>query len=163
MARPKKEQTDNQHAAAVADFQEQVVTNLEPADTGEVNPDQTGKPANTGASVPADTFDYRAAYEAEKVKTGDLQTLIAEITANSKNEIEKLQAENKRLQEAVSAVKKPKDTRTPYQILLDQLSQAENTAGEIVKKQIAAGGPIIRMRRIQGEIHKLIKEAKVYV
>lgn len=79
MARPKKEQTDNQHAAAVADFQEQ------------------------------------------------------------------------------------KDTRTPYQILFDQLSQAENTAGEIVKAQIAAGGPIIRMRRIQGEIHKLIKEAKVYV
>lgn len=163
MARPKKEQTDNQHAAAVADFQEQVVTNPEPADTGEVNPDQTGEPANTGASVPADTFDYRAAYEAEKVKTGDLQTLIAEITANSKNEIEKLQAENKRLQEAVSAVKKTKDTRTPYQILFDQLSQAENTAGEIVKAQIAAGGPIIRMRRIQSEIHKLIKEAKVYV
>lgn len=163
MARPKKEQTDNQHAAAVADFQEQVATNPEPADTGEVNPDQTGEPANTGASVPADTFDYRAAYEAEKVKTGDLQTLIAEITASNKNEIEKLQAENERLQEAVSAVKKPKDTRTPYQILLDQLSQAENTAGEIVKAQIAAGGPIIRMRRIQGEIHKLIKEAKVYV
>jgi hypothetical protein len=163
MARPKKEQTDNQHAAAVADFQEQVVTNPEPADTGEVNPDQTGEPANIGASVPADTFDYRAAYEAEKVKTGDLQTLIAEITANSKNEIEKLQTENKRLQEAVSAVKKPKDTRMPYQILFDQLSQAENTAGEIVKAQIAAGGPIIRMRRIQGEIHKLIKEAKVYV
>ena len=163
MARPKKEQTDNQHAAAVADFQEQVVTNPEPADTGEVNPDKAGETENTGASVPADNFDYRAAYEAEKVKTGDLQTLIAEITANSKNEIEKLQAENKRLQEAASAAKKPKDTRTPYQILLDLLNEAESTAGEIVKSQVAAGGPIIRMRRIQGEIHKLIKEAKVYV
>lgn len=64
---------------------------------------------------------------------------------------------------AVADFQEPKDTRTPYQILFDQLSQAENTAGEIVKKQIAAGGPIIRMRRIQGEIHKLIKEAKVYV
>lgn len=162
MARPKKEQTDNQHAAAVADFQEQVVTNPKSVDTGEVTP-EAEEAENTGASVPADTFDYRAAYEAEKVKTGDLQTLIAEITANSKNEIEKLQAENKRLQEAASAAKKPKDTRTPYQILLDLLNEAESTAGEIVKSQVAAGGPIIRMRRIQGEIHKLIKEAKVYV
>ena len=92
-----------------------------------------------------------------------MQALVAEITACNKNEIDKLQAENKRLQEAASAAKKLKDTRTPYQILLDLLNAAESTAGEIVKSQIAAGGPIIRMRRIQGEIHKLIKEAKVYV
>lgn len=64
---------------------------------------------------------------------------------------------------AVADYQEPKDTRTPYQILLDLLNAAESTAGEIVKSQIATGGPIIRMRRIQGEIHKLIKEAKVYV
>ena len=64
---------------------------------------------------------------------------------------------------AVADYQEPKDTRTPYQILLDLLNVAESTSGEIVKSQIAAGGPIIRMRRIQGEIHKLIKEAKVYV
>ena len=169
MARPKnnpngagnQNRPENQNAATVADFQ--VVTNPESVDAGEVTPEAA---ENTGASVPAesaDTFDYRAAYEAEKAKNGDLQALVAEITACNKNEIEKLQAENKRLQEAASAAKKPKDTRTPYQILLDLLNAAESTAGEIVKSQIAAGGPIIRMRRIQGEIHKLIKEAKVYV
>ena len=51
---------------------------------------------------------------------------------------------------AVADYQEPKDTRTPYQILLDLLNEAESTAGEIVKSQIAAGGPII-------------KEAKVYV
>lgn len=153
----------NQNAAAVADFQEQVVTNPEPADTGGVTPGQAGEPENTGASVPADTFDYQAAYEAEKAKNRDLQTLVAEITASNKNEIEKLQAENEQLKKAAKAVTKTNDTRTPYQILLDLLNEAENRAGEIVKAQIAAGGAIIRMRRIQGEIHKLIKEAKVYV
>lgn len=171
MARPKnnpngagsQNRPENQNTAAVADFQ--VVTNPESVDTGEVTP-EAEEAENTGVSVPAesaDTFDYRAAYEAEKAKNGDLQALVAEITACNKNEIEKLQAENKRLQEAASAAKKLKDTRTPYQILLDLLNAAESTAGEIVKSQIAAGGPIIRMRRIQGEIHKLIKEAKVYV
>ena len=110
MARPKnnpngagsQNRPENQNTAAVADFQ--VVTNPESVDTGEVTP-EAGEAENTGASVPAesaDTFDYRAAYEAEKAKNGDLQALVAEITACNKNEIEKLQAENKRLQEAAS-------------------------------------------------------------
>ena len=39
---------------------------------------------------------------------------------------------------AVADYQEPKDTRTPYQILLDLLNAAESTAGEIVKSQIAA-------------------------